>query len=260
MKVKYIGILLVILDVALLSGIGYLYYQQDHTAPHIKVEETTLVYEEGMEESQLLEGITAYDSVDGDVTARVVIEKIVTDIQKEKATITYGAVDSSGNISKDTRTIRMKVEEVEEPSEEESTIEEHSNESEGSTADNKPVQTDKSEQNNKQEQTAKPTQKNKSEQTTKPAQTSAQTAGSKQGPSIKFRDNRVKISVGGKPAWVNIIEGLYDDKDDYVTLFKTIKVSGNYDKSKPGKYQVQVTVTDSDGNESNAYPVEIVVE
>ena len=59
---------------------------------------------------------------------------------------------------------------------------------------------------------------------------------------------------------MNSIEGLYDDKDDYGTLYGNLKVHGQYDRNKAGVYSVKISVTDSDGNESAMYPVEIVVE
>ena len=59
---------------------------------------------------------------------------------------------------------------------------------------------------------------------------------------------------------MQLIEGLYDDKDNYETLLKSLKVKGDYEKDKAGTYNVTVTVTDADGNESNAYPMKIVVE
>lgn len=271
---KAIGILLVILNLALFGSIGFFYYQQDSVSPRIVVSDTSLVYENGMEEELLLEGVTAYDNVDGDITERIVIEKVVTDTRKESATITYGVVDTAGNISKTTRTVAMKVEEeipevpieeiteavaenetsVEENQEEaqteEENTEEQDNESESQTITKKPaVQT-----NTSSAQTTK-----KPAQTNKPTTQTASQANSGR-PSIKFKGTTIKTSVGGGPAWVNIIEGLYDDKDNYATLFGTMKVSGEYNKNKPGTYRVHVTVTDSDGNVSNAYPIDIVVE
>ena len=98
-------VLLIFLNVVLLGALGFFYLQKDQAAPEIVLEETQLVYEVGMEESRLMEGVLAYDNQDGDITEYVVIEKIVTDHQKESATITYGVADASGNIGKATRTV-----------------------------------------------------------------------------------------------------------------------------------------------------------
>jgi len=295
-------VLLIFLNVVLLGALGFFYLQKDQAAPEIVLEETQLVYEVGMEESRLMEGVLAYDNQDGDITEYVVIEKIVTDHQKESATITYGVADASGNIGKATRTVDMIVEEEEEivsDSEEENLSE---NEEELQTgaennnaAENEPqAETDSvsgqnnnggtnnsqaaagngSSQNsgNRENSTSNSTTTNKKPETNKPA---AQTnnkpqnnAGAAQtsnktnegAPSLKLRQTSVRTNAGSNPAWVNVIEGCYDDKDDYVTLLGTLQVHGNYDKNTPGTYHVQITVTDTNGNSSAAYPLEIIVD
>jgi len=291
-------VLLIFLNVVLLGALGFFYLQKDQAAPEIVLEETQLVYEVGMEESRLMEGVLAYDNQDGDITEYVVIEKIVTDHQKESATITYGVADASGNIGKATRTVDMIVEEEEE------TIEENLSENEeelqtgaenNNAAENEPqAETDSvsgqnnnggtnnsqaaagngSSQNsgNRENSTSNSTTTNKKPETNKPA---AQTnnkpqnnAGAAQtsnktnegAPSLKLRQTSVRTNAGSNPAWVNVIEGCYDDKDDYVTLLGTLQVHGNYDKNTPGTYHVQITVTDTNGNSSAAYPLEIIVD
>ena len=269
-----------ILNLLLLGGLGFFYFQQDKEAPKMEAEEVALVYENGMEEAKLMEGVTAFDNEDGDITSQIVIEKIVTDSEKESATITYGVVDSSGNISKVTRTVDMIVEEVaeevepeteeeiseetseesseelsEEESEEENTTEAAEESSKKTATESKKPEDNKTSQTNKKPEQNKPA----AAQTTKPAPQPANQNNNSR-PSILFRDTTVKASVGGNPAWVNAIEGLYDDKDNYMALFGTLKVYGDYDRNTPGTYKVKVTVTDSDGNESASYPVDIVIQ
>ena len=79
-------------------------------------------------------------------------------------------------------------------------------------------------------------------------------------PGIVFKDQEIKAKAGSGPAWVNVIGSLDDDKDNYGVLFKTLKIHGTYDKNTAGTYDVTVTVTDSDGNESDPYPMKIIVE
>lgn len=54
---------------------------------------------------QLLEGVTAYDSHDGDVTASLLIEK-VTETGNGKVIVTYAAVDSSNNVAEQSRILK----------------------------------------------------------------------------------------------------------------------------------------------------------
>ena len=86
------------------------------------------------------------------------------------------------------------------------------------------------------------------------------TKGSQEGeaPFLKFREAGVKTRKGSGPAWVDIIEVLRDDKDDYGTLFRTLRIQGAYDRNKVGSYGVTVTVKDRDGNESS--PASITIE
>lgn len=282
-------ILLILLNVVLLGALGFFYIQKDQDAPKVMLEETELVYEVGMAENQLMEGVQAFDNQDGDITEYVVIEKIVTDYQKESATITYGVADASGNIGKATRTVKMIVEEEEE-STEEATEELLADVANNSEAENEPqseaedaiaqngsngtgntgsstAATDKKPQTNKpatQTNTKPQSNAGAAQTNTKPQNNAGTTSNSNKtnegAPSLKLRQTSVKTSVGNNPAWVNVIEGCYDDKDDYVTLLGTLQIHGNYDKNTPGTYHVKITVTDTHGNSSAAYPLEIIVE
>jgi len=258
MRGKYIGILLAVLNLVILGTIVFFHLQKDRVAPEIYAKEITLVYEEGMEEDKLLEGVVATDNKDGDITKEIVIEKVVMDSQKTNVTITYGVADSAGNISKVTRTVDMIVEEDMEMLSEESSSEEENTEEEN-TEDSTEVETDA----DVEEETTSEIEEGSTESEPENERVALPTAGeaSNEGsPSIVFRNTKVKAQIGGTPAWVDAIEGLHDDKDDYVKLFESISVQGEYDKNTPGTYSVKITITDSDGNVSSAYPVEIVVE
>lgn len=62
-----------------------------------------LVYNEGDNQSVLLEGVTAVDSKDGDVTHTVMVEKV--QYGKDTATVYYVAKDTSNNVGKLTRVV-----------------------------------------------------------------------------------------------------------------------------------------------------------
>lgn len=93
---------------AVLIGIGaFLYMGQDRTAPVISVPETVLVYEETMMQEELLEGVTAYDAQDGDVTDRLFVEKI-SDMADGRVLVTYAASDASNNVSEKSRILEVR--------------------------------------------------------------------------------------------------------------------------------------------------------
>lgn len=82
----------------------FLYMNLDRTAPEISFpdEENRPVYREGMSEEELLEGISAVDDVDGDVTDSILIEKISA-MADGSVIVTYVALDSSNNVAKESR-------------------------------------------------------------------------------------------------------------------------------------------------------------
>lgn len=109
MKESSLGIIIGILNIILLVVCIVLFLGKDRSSPVITLGECNYVYEEDLPETILLQEVTAYDEEDGDVTASVVVEKVVTDRAKGCAVITYGACDASGNVAKATRTLAMPV-------------------------------------------------------------------------------------------------------------------------------------------------------
>ena len=96
-----------IADVAMMILAVVLYLGQDRMAPVIAYAAEAPVYEEGMDQSLLLEGVTAQDDRDGDVTGSLMIEKIAS-TSGGNILVTYVAADSSANVGKISRTIRVK--------------------------------------------------------------------------------------------------------------------------------------------------------
>lgn len=78
----------------------------DTTAPQITMDSQTLEVSVNADHSALLQGVTAKDDRDGDVTESILVEKISSLAQNHTADITYAAFDSSGNVAKATRTIQ----------------------------------------------------------------------------------------------------------------------------------------------------------
>ena len=109
MKEKTLGIILGLLNIILIAVCVVFFLEKDKTLPVIVVGECSFVYEEELPREILYQGVTAYDEEAGDLTEQVVIEKIVTDRENGKATITYGVSDASGNVGKATRTLEMPV-------------------------------------------------------------------------------------------------------------------------------------------------------
>ncbi len=102
-------IVLGIVNLLAAAGIIFWYVGQDSEPPIISVEEE-FVYKEEMTDSDLLQGVSAMDGKDGDVSHTLVIEKVAVNHDKGIAVVTCGANDASGNIAK--LAFRMKMSET----------------------------------------------------------------------------------------------------------------------------------------------------
>ena len=97
---KIIGIGLALLNTILLLFCIVRYMQADRTAPKFLLEATDIIYSPDMDMTELVQGITANDNRDGDVTDRIVIEKITEKKKEQTAVVYYAVSDRSGNVTK----------------------------------------------------------------------------------------------------------------------------------------------------------------
>lgn len=290
MKIKGFTIAAIVLAIFLWGGGMFFYQRRDTTAPEITINETELIYEDDMAEEELFLGVSAWDNKDGNLDGSVIIEKIVTDKEKETAVITYGVSDASGNVGKLNRQLTYLVRAVEEEAippitevventveevveeevqqqaveEEEAAEEDVPEEAEAEAEQQQDPEEEASSEESGEEEVAEEEQQQEAEalpRAGEAAEGTRQRVAQNQGrPALTFKDGRVKTAKGMDPAWVNIIGSLTDDKDDYGTLFGTLRIHGEYDRNTVGNYAVTVTVKDSDGNESAPVPITIEVQ
>ena len=105
MSTKGLTIGFFIADAALIAVCAFFYLQMDRTAPVITLPDAEQTYTTGTDTDQLLEGVTAYDSHDGHVTASLLIEK-VTETGNSEVIVTYAAMDSSNNVAELSRILK----------------------------------------------------------------------------------------------------------------------------------------------------------
>lgn len=104
LKLYSIGIFVV--SVLLYGGYRiYGYMTTDKYAPIIEIEQEELKVSISADEDALLDGVTATDSKDGDVTDSIVIESVSKFLQNDKKLITYAAFDSDKHVGKATREV-----------------------------------------------------------------------------------------------------------------------------------------------------------
>lgn len=277
---RIIGIIFAVVNVILIAVCAVLYLRTDRTPPEIEFYASKAVYAEGEENSGLLEGVSARDSADGDITGRIVIEKIIEDRERNSAVVYYAVSDLSGNVAKASRVFdAVYMEEEEKEISErfpEAGIDAEMNlhDKEQATGkdegtEDEPEGIDEQKETGDQENPA-PAPTETPEKTPEPEAPAdpapepepVRTPGPAVDPSVPIltlKVSEVKVRAGQGPAWVDLIGRLSDDKDNYETLFRNLSVS-KYDKDKAGSYAVSVHTEDSDGNRSQSVPLTIIVE
>ncbi|MDY2626719.1 MAG: DUF5011 domain-containing protein [Lachnospiraceae bacterium] len=106
---KYIRSLVVIMFILSLAGYAVLRYQHevnlDETAPVISCDSEAIEVSVEDPDEKLMEGVTASDDRDGDLTKQVIVENIGPFMSDKSRTITYVVCDSSNNTGRASRTL-----------------------------------------------------------------------------------------------------------------------------------------------------------
>lgn len=375
-KGKIISIVLAAVNVVLILACVALLLGMDREKPHFEFDAVDIIYQEGMDISLLLEGISAFDGKDGNVTDRIVVEKVTENRRNASAIVSYAVSDKAGNVAKCSREFAAvyiedeeseklaKGEEAQEEwlvqtgfwaelagGEEENSEEEGEGNGDGDEGENadgeregvggeresaggeregvggeresvggeregvggeresagreregvggeredaggegesvggegedaggeeenagREASEDRTGQRNREnagregegadgeERDAQGNEREDARGRGEEAQTAAgnRNMDDAGAPVLSLKTSEVKTSVGVAPAWVEVIETLSDDKDNYETLFRNLNVS-KYDINKAGTYQVSVFTQDSDGNKSPTVPLTITV-
>ena len=119
MKGNILGVFFTILSGVLIALIVIAYSRSDRQEPEFRFSALNLVYDSKTTDSDLIVGINAYDSRDGDLTNRIVVEKVVLNREAETAVVYYAVADYSGNVTKQSRVFPADIEDIERDGEEE---------------------------------------------------------------------------------------------------------------------------------------------
>lgn len=207
-----------------LAGAGYMTYKnQDRTAPEIKVDQSKkIAYTEGEDYGKLLEGVTAQDEKDGDLTNEVFVEKVVP-VSKKKAVVYYGVTDKAKNVGTARREVTCQTAEDSDAAEETA--------QDAAAADEQSID-----------------------------QQSAALQPNGTRPAMKLAEETKTIARGTSFNALNEVTDAVDDKDDRDTLFRGLHIDGNYDVNQAGTYTLQYYVQDSDGNTSDPITFTLTVQ
>lgn len=223
---------LIVLCVALGAGTVAVVVTDDRKGPEIELPaDGDVTYEEGSDTAPLLEGVTATDEKDGDVTDSLVIENIFPNDDHTSASVVYAAKDSHNNVSKATRRVNYKAAAEDTPAENESAPaaeEPQQNDTEGT----------KNETDAQMEIEALPAE----------------------SPKLYLNTYEVTVEAGNDLDKTSYIKEMTDDADSQESLFNQIEIDGDVDTAVPGDYTLTYHVTDSDGNRSNAAVLTVHVQ
>ncbi len=80
----------------------------DNTIPEIKIESELLEVGFDAGDKEFLQGVTAYDGKDGDLTNKIIVESVSRFISDGVCKVTYAVCDSNNNVTTATRKVRYK--------------------------------------------------------------------------------------------------------------------------------------------------------
>ena len=90
--------------------IVWFYNMSDRIEPEMRFTSYDLTYNSDTREADLLNGVMAYDAVDGDITNRIVVEKTILNEEQSAAVVYYAVSDLSGNVTKQSRVFNADIE------------------------------------------------------------------------------------------------------------------------------------------------------
>lgn len=245
MKKGLIG-LLVIACLILGAAAVMIKLTEDHQPPEILIQDSDMTYTEGESFDALLEGVTATDNRDGDVTDSLVVENVYPVPDTATAQVVYVARDDSNNIAKASRTVSYVSGDGTEAN---AADEEASSETEG---------TEKTDAESSQTQTPTATATPTPTEEPEDEEDEELPEGS---PRITLTTDAVTIEQGESINRIEYVKSIEDDKDEKNDLWRSIQIAGDeFDPDTPGTYEQIYYVIDSDGNRSNEATLTITVE
>ena len=111
-KGNILGIFFTILSGVLIALIVLAYGRSDRMAPEFRFSALNLTYDSETTDKDLLVGINAYDSRDGDLTQRIVVEKVVLNRDAGTAVVYYAVAAYSGNVTKQSRVFPADIKDI----------------------------------------------------------------------------------------------------------------------------------------------------
>ena len=265
MEIKKLAIGIGIVDAVLLVVCLFLYLGKDRTPPVISFGDSTAVYEDGMDESLLLQEVTATDDRDGDVSNSLMVEKVAGTNGKE-VIVTFVALDQSNNVGKASKVFAVASGSAAAPDGEDMLADDGNRMSQNETESGTAMGVDSAEDNSSEDggaadnRDAKDTQQdgnagdenggkeNTGDENREDGDGNEEQSGP--APVLVMNSDEIITKKGTAPNWNTVIDTMSDDKDDYNTLYNNLKLEGQVKLNEEGEYPVTLYTVDTDGNRS----------
>lgn len=242
---KWLVALMIVFSVALGAVVVGIRMSADRVSPEIIFsDDKSTVYEKDMDPSLLLEGVTAIDDTDGDVSNTLTVEKVY-EKNAEEVVVVFVAKDSSKNVTKKDFVMQIgntMSEETAEPDEtgEDQTLAEENQETE--------LEEEEEGQELTKEEEAKKVQEEKIDSL------------SPEAPRFYLTTYYLEIPAGTSIDKLSFVSDIQDNNDSTNDLYRKIQILGDVDIYTPGTYEITYYVIDSVGNMSNEAVLTIVVQ
>lgn len=241
---KWLVALMIVLSVALGGAVVGIRFMADRKGPEISfVGDKKTVYSSDMTDEELLEGVTAKDDKDGDVSNSLRVEGVFVK-EENQVYVSFVAKDSRNNVTKRQFAMGSGKKDDKETQEEKT---EKAEEAESEAAEEASADEKKVEELTPAEETAKREQE----------KIDAMAPGA---PKFYLTTYYLEIPVGTPVDQLSYVSDIQDDVDATNTLYRQIQIEGNVDSNTPGTYELTYYVVDSNGNESNRAVLTIVVQ
>ncbi len=260
MRAKLV-IFLAVICIALSGLVIWTRVHADQEGPEITFGENEIVYRAGMDFSELLEGVSAEDDVEGDVTDSLAVESVYP-VDEETALAVYVAKDSKNNVTKVKKEIAYEAGQDEEASDQSESEEETDAE-----ADTSAEESISSEETGAEETDLTPTPEVTPTQTAlseedqaREEQEALAEAMPAQSPRLYLTDYIIHVNRGEPVNKLDYVKEIQDNDDNISELWHYIRVEGNLDVNVAGTYELSYYVTDTNGNTSNVALLKVIVE
>ncbi len=293
MSKKKLTIFMTLLCVVLLAVCAVLYVSEDRQGPEIRIPDGSVAYAQGDDTEVLLNGVTAADARDGDVSDTLRVVQVTDMSSLNYVVVTYVAKDRSNNITKTDRWINLTDGSTSEAPAENLTadLEEQSEdalsqilanveteetaamaETDETTGDGAQANTEAGSgttaiPSSEGEGTETQTQESQSESSQTTESEELVSTGS---PVIRITTNELHLDVGESFDYMSYVQACVDDKDTMDELYSRIVVNGEdadgnvvgagiIDTSRVTSYDLNFYVFDTDGNMSNVETMHVTV-